>query len=81
MSDQPHLTLYHYLGCPFCSMVERVIGRRVGTGGSAGVDYLDTTALQYRVFKEIWAARTMLLSPQQAPHTDDEAFYGLRAGE
>lgn len=27
MSDQPQLTLYHYLGCPFCSMVERVIGQ------------------------------------------------------
>ena len=60
-------------------MVERVIGRRVGTGGSAGVDYLDQTALQYRVFQEIWSARTMLLSPQQAPHTQERDFYGLRA--
>lgn len=62
-------------------MVERVIGRRVGTGGSTGVDYLDQTALQYRVFKEIWAARTMLLAPAQAPHTVDQDFYGLRADE
>ncbi len=60
-------------------MVERVIGRRVGTGGSSGVDYLDQTALQYRVFKEIWAARTMLLAPEQAPQTDRGDFYGLRA--
>ena len=59
-------------------MVERVIGRRVGTGGSAGVDYLDETARQYRVFREIWAARTMLLAPSQAPHTKDRDFYGLR---
>jgi hypothetical protein len=35
-------------------------------------------ALRYRVFKEIWAARTMLLSPRQAPRTTDEDFYGLR---
>ena len=44
-------------------MVERVIGRRIGTGGSDGVAYLDQTALQYRVFTEIWAARTLLLPP------------------
>lgn len=25
MNEQQKLTLYHYLGCPFCSMVERVI--------------------------------------------------------
>ena len=25
MSDAPALTLYHYWGCPFCMMVERVI--------------------------------------------------------
>ena len=30
-------------------MVERIIGRRVGTGGSSGVDYLDGTA-KYRIF-------------------------------
>mgnify|MGYP003534758045 CR=1 FL=1 len=48
-------------------MVERVIGRRVGTGGSAGVEYLDQTALSYRVFKEIWRTRTLLLDPGLAP--------------
>ncbi|MCB9869772.1 MAG: tryptophan 2,3-dioxygenase [Planctomycetes bacterium] len=60
-------------------MVERVIGRRVGTGGSAGVEYLDQTALHYRVFKEVWAARTMLLAPEHAPHTDRPDYYGLCA--
>lgn len=59
-------------------MVERVIGRRVGTGGSAGVDYLDQTALKYRVFKEIWAARTLLLQPELGPPVREPAFYGLR---
>jgi tryptophan 2,3-dioxygenase len=60
-------------------MIERVIGRRVGTGGSSGVDYIDQTALKYRVFKEIWAARTMLLSPAQAPRAVNAEFYGLRS--
>jgi tryptophan 2,3-dioxygenase len=59
-------------------MVERVIGRRVGTGGSAGVEYLDSTALRYRVFKEVWRTRTMLLDPELAPRARNPAFYGLR---
>lgn len=59
-------------------MVERVIGRRVGTGGSDGVDYLDRTALQYRVFKEIWAARTLLLEPSLAPAIENPEFYALK---
>src|SRR5204862_6891815 len=58
-------------------MVERVIGRRVGTGGSDGVAYLDQTALQYRVFPEIWAARTLLLPPELCPPVKDPAWYGL----
>ncbi len=58
-------------------MVERVIGRRVGTGGSDGVAYLDNTALEYRVFTEIWAARTLLLPPDLTPPVADPAWYGL----
>lgn len=58
-------------------MVERVIGRRVGTGGSDGVAYLDQTALKYRVFTEIWAARTLLLPPDLTPPIADRRFYGL----
>ena len=61
-------------------MVERVIGRRVGTGGSDGVAYLDQTALQYRVFTEIWAGRTLLLPPQLSPPIQNAAFYGLTQG-
>jgi tryptophan 2,3-dioxygenase len=47
-------------------MVERVIGRRVGTGGSSGVDYLDETA-RYRIFPELWAVRTLLLPRDALP--------------
>ena len=61
-------------------MVERVIGRRVGTGGSDGVAYLDQTALEYRVFTEIWAGRTLLLPPELSPAVRDPAFYGLASG-
>jgi len=60
-------------------MVERVIGRRVGTGGSDGVAYLDRTALEYRVFKEIWAARTLLVRPDLDVPLANADFYGLRS--
>lgn len=61
-------------------MVERVIGRRIGTGGSDGVDYLDQTALRYRVFPELWAARTLLLPPTLQPPVHNREFYGLVHG-
>ncbi|MFO7567520.1 MAG: tryptophan 2,3-dioxygenase family protein [Enhygromyxa sp.] len=61
-------------------MVERVIGRRTGTGGSAGVDYLDQTALQYRVFRDVWAVRTMLLREQALPRPREAAYYGFAEG-
>ena len=61
-------------------MVERVIGRRVGTGGSDGVAYLDRTALDYRIFTEIWAGRTLLLPPELSPPVRDPSFYGLTRG-
>ncbi len=59
-------------------MVERVIGRRTGTGGSAGVEYLDKTALEYRIFRDVWAVRTVLVRGAAAPPLEDEAFYGFR---
>lgn len=52
-------------------MVERVIGRRVGTGGSSGVDYLDQTAIRYRVFADVWAVRTLLLRKDAIPTIDN----------
>ena len=59
-------------------MVERVIGRRVGTGGSAGVDYLDKTALSYRVFRDLWAIRTLQVRRDAAPPLERADFYGFR---
>ena len=39
--------------------VERIIGNKTGTGGSAGAPYLRST-LEKRVFPELWALRTDL---------------------
>jgi len=57
-------------------MVERTIGRRVGTGGSSGVDYLDAAA-QVRVFSDLWAVRSILLSREQLPGLSNPEFYGF----
>jgi len=57
-------------------MTERTIGRRVGTGGSSGVDYLDEAA-RGRIFPELWAVRSLLLSREALPPLDDPDFYGF----
>ncbi|MCA9696659.1 MAG: tryptophan 2,3-dioxygenase [Myxococcales bacterium] len=61
-------------------MVERVIGRRTGTGGSAGVEYLDQTALHYRVFRDVWAVRTLLLRLEALPQLQAADYYGFAEG-
>jgi len=61
-------------------MVERVIGRRTGTGGSSGVDYLDQTALSYRVFRDLWAVRTFQMRQGSNPPLTNPGFYGFKNG-
>jgi tryptophan 2,3-dioxygenase len=39
--------------------VERIIGMKRGTGGTAGVSYLQST-LGKRAFPELWSLRTRL---------------------
>jgi tryptophan 2,3-dioxygenase len=56
-------------------MVERIMGRRIGTGGTSGVDYLDATS-QYRIFKDLWGVRTILVKPQKRPALKNAEFYG-----
>ena len=56
-------------------MVERMIGRRMGTGGSSGVDYLDMT-LKYRVFTDLWEIRTMLVKRDALDDPINPEFYG-----
>ncbi|MFL2968218.1 MAG: tryptophan 2,3-dioxygenase family protein [Candidatus Poseidoniaceae archaeon] len=60
-------------------MVERMIGRRMGTGGSSGVDYLDMT-LKYRIFTDLWAVRTMLVKRDALEDPINSDFYGFTAG-
>ena len=57
-------------------MVERMIGRRIGTGGSSGVDYLESTT-KYRIFKDIWGIRTILLQEEVIPPLREKNFYSF----
>jgi tryptophan 2,3-dioxygenase len=59
-------------------MVERIIGKRTGTGGTSGVDYLDATS-KYRIFKDLWEVRTILIKPQERPDLQNADFYGYIA--
>ena len=59
-------------------MVERMIGRRMGTGGSSGVDYLDKTAT-YRIFTDLWAVRTVLLPRQSLDDVIQSDYYGFNS--
>ena len=57
-------------------MVERMIGRRIGTGGSSGVDYLDRTS-KYRVFTDLWGVRTILIKKEELPELKNSEFYSF----
>ena len=52
----------------------------IGRGEAAGVDYLDQTALQYRVFRDVWAVRTLLLRQAALPELERPDYYGFVGG-
>lgn len=58
--------------------VERIIGRRVGTGGSSGVHYLDQTT-QIRIFTNLWNVRTLLLPKRLRPDIEKSSFYHFQS--
>ena len=48
-------------------MVQRMIGRKLGTGGSSGHDYLRQTAERHRVFGDLFALSTFLIPRSRLP--------------
>ena len=58
-------------------MVERMIGRRIGTGGSSGVDYLDMPT-KYRVFIDLWSVRSVLIKKEALPPLQNPDFYEFK---
>jgi tryptophan 2,3-dioxygenase len=59
-------------------MVERMIGLRVGTGGSTGVDYLDETARRHRIFGDLLAAQSFLLARDRLPDVPNPELLAFR---
>jgi len=53
-------------------MVQRMIGRKVGTGGSSGHEYLRQTAERHRVFADLFALSTFFIPRSRLPALPDE---------
>lgn len=58
------LTLWRYR---HALMVQRMIGRKVGTGGSSGHDYLRKTAETHRIFGDLFTLSTFLIPRSRLP--------------
>jgi tryptophan 2,3-dioxygenase len=58
------LTLWRYR---HALMVQRMIGVKIGTGGSAGHDYLRDTAARHRIFSDLFRLSTYLIPRSRLP--------------
>ena len=54
------------------SMVQRVIGLRIGTGGSSGKDYLSAALAKHIIFKDIAALTSFLVERRKLPQLSSE---------
>lgn len=48
-------------------MAQRMLGTKMGSGGSTGHDYLVTTAAKHRIFKDLFALSTFLIPRSKLP--------------
>lgn len=53
-------------------MVERMIGRKLGTGGSSGHSYLHKTVERHRIFSDLFALATFLMPSRQRPELPED---------
>jgi tryptophan 2,3-dioxygenase len=53
-------------------MVLRMIGRKTGTGGSSGHQYLKATAQQHQIFTDLYQVATLLIPRSDLPALPDE---------
>ena len=58
-------------------MVSRMIGRKIGTGGSIGTEYLNKTADKHRVFRDIGELTTFLIPRSALPQLPQEVENNL----
>jgi tryptophan 2,3-dioxygenase len=53
-------------------MVLRTLGRKIGTGGSSGYDYLKSTADRHRIFYDLHHISTLLIPRSELPELPPE---------
>ena len=58
-------------------MVTRMIGRKIGTGGSTGSSYLKETAERHRIFADYGNLTTFLIPRSSLPKLPDEIIRNL----
>jgi tryptophan 2,3-dioxygenase len=54
------------------NMVHRMIGTRIGTGGSSGKDYLKAAADKHYIFREIAQLNSFLIERRRLPTLSNE---------
>jgi len=59
-------------------MVSRMLGRKVGTGGSSGFEYLRATADKHRAYNDLFAIATFLIPRSALPPLPDNVRKAMR---
>lgn len=59
-------------------MVSRMLGRKVGTGGSSGYDYLRATADKHRAYNDLFAIATFLIPRSALPQLPEDVRKAMR---
>ncbi len=59
-------------------MVSRMLGRKVGTGGSSGYDYLRATADKHRAYNDLFAIATFLIPRSALPPLPENVRKSMR---
>jgi len=58
-------------------MVLRMIGKRIGTGGSSGYEYLKTTAEKHKIFSDLFDLSTFLIPRSKLPELPSDFLRNL----
>ena len=60
-------------------MVQRMLGTKIGTGGSSGHDYLNATTQQNRVFIDLYNISTFIIPREDLPELPEDLRQDLRS--
>lgn len=69
MDIDEFLTTWRYR---HAQMVLRMLGRKIGTGGSSGYDYLHATAVKHHIFADFYNISTLLIPRSELPELPED---------